>query len=101
LVNLDSTVYHAANAAWCYKDGVSNLQWYLPAIGELTYLQVRQDKIDNSAIMCNYPKITNYGLWSVSEKNNQYVYTAYGSSTSSTYKLSDDSPKCYPFAIID
>ena len=101
LVNLDSTMYHAANAAWCYNDGVSNLQWYLPAIGELTYLQVRQDKINNSAIMCNYPKIIDKELWSVSEKNNSYVYVAYGSSTTASSKKNTDSKKCYPFAIID
>jgi hypothetical protein len=62
---------------------------------------VRQDKIDNSAIMCNYPKITANSLWSVSEKDNQYVRTAYGSGTSASYKLNKDSKRCYPFAIID
>ena len=36
LVSLGSD-YMAANACWKYKDGYSNLQWYLPAAGELGY----------------------------------------------------------------
>ena len=33
--------YIAANAAYKYKDGASNLQWYLPAMGELGYVMPR------------------------------------------------------------
>lgn len=51
--------------------------------------------------MCNYPKIIDKELWSVSEKNNSYVYVAYGSSTTASSKKNTDSKKCYPFAIID
>ena len=40
------TDYVAANAAWKYDDGVSNLQWYLPAIGELGYLGPRFNTIN-------------------------------------------------------
>ena len=41
LVNAGSE-YEAANACWNYKDAAnSNLQWYLPAMGELCFLMAR------------------------------------------------------------
>jgi hypothetical protein len=47
LVNA-GTQYHAAHACWNYKDAAnSNLQWYLPAIGELGFLMPRFEKINN------------------------------------------------------
>ena len=42
------TVYEAANAAWKYNDGTSNLQWYLPAMGELGYIMPRFNVINNT-----------------------------------------------------
>lgn len=47
LVELGSD-YTAANAAWKYSDGSSNLQWYLPALGELCYIMPRFNEINNS-----------------------------------------------------
>ena len=48
LVGLGST-FEAANACWNYKDAAnSNLQWYLPAMGELGYLAVRYKVINES-----------------------------------------------------
>ena len=47
LVGLGSD-FEAANAAWKYKDGTSNLQWYLPAMGELGYLMPRFKVINNT-----------------------------------------------------
>lgn len=46
LVGLGSD-YQAANAAWKYKDGSSNLQWYLPGMGELGYIMPRFNEINN------------------------------------------------------
>ena len=48
LVNAGSE-YEAANACWNYKDAAnSNLQWYLPAMGELCFLMARIGTIDKS-----------------------------------------------------
>jgi hypothetical protein len=51
--------------------------------------------------MCNYPRITTNTLWSVSEKDKQYVHVAYGSSTMASSKKDNNNKRCYPFAIID
>ena len=48
LVN-EGEQYHAAHACWNYKDSASsNLQWYLPTIGELGLLMVRFQLINTS-----------------------------------------------------
>ena len=47
LVGLGEENY-AANACWKYKDGYSNLQWYMPAIGELGVLGARFSKVNNT-----------------------------------------------------
>lgn len=47
LVGLGTT-YEAANACWKYKDGVSNIQWYLPAMGELGYITPKLSDINRA-----------------------------------------------------
>ena len=48
LVN-EGEQYHAAHACWNYKDAAnSNLQWYLPAMGELGFLAPRFNLINQS-----------------------------------------------------
>lgn len=48
LVN-EGDQYHAAHACWNYKDSAnSNLQWYLPAMGELGFLMPRFEVINNT-----------------------------------------------------
>ena len=48
LVN-EGVQYHAAHACWNYKDlANSNLQWYLPAMGELGFLMPRFQLINQS-----------------------------------------------------
>ena len=37
--------YVAANAAYKYSDGSSNLQWYLPGMGELCFITPRLNEI--------------------------------------------------------
>lgn len=75
LVNAGSE-YEAANACWNYKDAAnSNLQWYLPALGELCFLMARLGAIDKSLkIMGKNPIFNednqNY-LWSSTEQ--QYI----------------------------
>lgn len=93
------TDYVAANAAWNYNDGVSNLQWYLPAAGELGFMMVRFKEINNtismlggvSVLSCNY-------LWSSTEYTSKFAYNlnTYGGNVARNNK---DSTNCVcPFA---
>lgn len=100
LVSLGAN-YVAANAAYNYKDGTSNLQWYLPAMGEFGYLMPRFNEINSvitalGGVACAH----NYG-WSSSEYSYNSAYylclndgdvNKYGKSISSFVR---------PFAILD
>jgi hypothetical protein len=65
----------AANAAYNYNDGASNLQWYLPAMGELGYLMPRFDEINNVIIALDGVSLTFDYYWGSSERNSNGVYT--------------------------
>lgn len=77
LVNLGDS-YIAANMAWKYSDGASPTQWYLPSIGELGFLAVRRNAINNVLNKIGgvpiIPKYQHY-LWSSTEEK---AYSAYG-----------------------
>ena len=74
LVGLGSD-YEAANACWKYKDGSSNLQWYLPAMGELGYLMPRFNLINASLTAVGGVAVDdNYNFWSSSENSSYGVY---------------------------
>ena len=73
LVGLGSN-YEAANACWKYKDGSSNLQWYLPAMGELGYLMPRFNLINASLTAVGGVAVGVYCFWSSSEGSSFYVY---------------------------
>ena len=103
LVGLGSD-YVAANACWNYKDGVSNLQWYLPAAGELGYLISRYKKIDET--IRNVLNKTGYittNWWTSTEYSATQVYnkTAIGMGISPTSKAYGSTHRVTPFAIID
>ena len=67
LVNAGSS-YQAAHACWNYKDAAnSNLQWYLPAMGELGYLMSRFKQINESIQAVGGVPVEEYILWSSSE----------------------------------
>ena len=66
LVGLGSD-YQAANACWNYKDGSSNLQWYLPGVGELGYLITRLNLINNVIISIGGFILAPGFFWSSSE----------------------------------
>ena len=67
LVNAGSN-YHAAHACWNYKDAAnSNLQWYLPAMGELGYLMPRFKQINESIQAVGGVPVEEYTFWSSSE----------------------------------
>ena len=60
--------YHAAHACWNYKDAAnSNLQWYLPAMGELGYLMPRFKQINESIQAVGGVPVEEYYFWSSSE----------------------------------
>ena len=68
------TGYTAANAAYKYNDGVSNLQWYLPAMGELGYLMPRWNEINNTITALGGVAVASYYFWSSSEYGSDSVY---------------------------
>lgn len=99
LVGLGSG-YTAANAAWKYNDGISNLQWYLPGMGELGYLIPRWNEINNTlSALGGLAVVSNY-FWSSSEysSNDAYYVGTYLGNVSSYGKY----VSCYvrPFATI-
>ena len=76
LVGLGSD-YVAANACWKYNDGVSNLQWYLPAMGEFGYLIPRFNEINSVITALGGVAVASTSFWSSSEysSNNAYRLT--------------------------
>ena len=101
LVGLGSD-YIAANAAWKYKDGTSNLQWYLPAMGELGYLMPRRNEINSVITALGGLIVPIFYFWSSSEYGN---YDAYRLSNEFGYvDYKSKFPNFYfvrPFAILD
>lgn len=73
LVGLGSD-YVAANAAWKYSDGVSNLQWYLPGMGELGYILPRSILINESLTAVGGVSYNNLFSWSSTEKSYYEVW---------------------------
>ena len=77
LVGLGSG-YVAANAAYNYSDGVSNIQWYLPSAGELGFMVARFKTINSTISMLSGVAVPSYYFWSSTEyssSNAYYVYT--------------------------
>ena len=67
--------YEAANACWNYKDEVSNLQWYLPAMGELGFMMVRLKEInDTLSMLGGVSASVSYYFWSSSEYSSSNAY---------------------------
>ena len=75
--------YVAANAAWKYKDGVSNLQWYLPAMGELGYIMARFNLINESLTAVGGVSYDDLFLCSSTERSKNDVW--FLSSSPSSY----------------
>ena len=93
--------YVAANAAYKYNDGASNLQWYLPAMGELGYLMPRFNEI-NSVITALGGVAVNgsYSFWSSSEYSSRNACTLHTISGNVYGYSKGDFLYVRPFAIL-
>ena len=77
LVN-EGTRYEAAHACWNYKGSVnSNLQWYLPAMGELGFLMPRFELINTSIQAIGGTPVEESNFWSSSEHFNYTLKQLY------------------------
>lgn len=93
--------YVAANAAWKYKDGASNLQWYLPAMGELGYLMVRFNEINNTITTLGGLALhRGHDFWSSSECIDNKIYTMFTASGDIYPYGKTNNSYMRPFAII-
>lgn len=92
--------YVAANAAYKYNDGVSNLQWYLPAMGELGYLMPRFKEINSVITALGGVAVASYGFWSSSEYSSYGVYNLYTGNGSVNYYGKDYYNYVRPFSIL-
>ena len=102
LVGLGSD-YVAANAAYKYNDGASNLQWYLPAMGELGYLIPRFNEI-NSVITALGGIAVNgdiYNFWSSSEYGSGFACYLQSRNSVNGFDKSNYGGHCVrPFSIL-
>lgn len=96
------TGYTAANAAWKYKDGASNLQWYLPGIGELGFLAPRLNEINSAITALGGVAVDKYGyFWSSSEYSSDEAYDlSFQFAVVNYYYKDNDSFYVRPFATI-
>ena len=70
--------YNAAHACWNYRDAAnSNLQWYLPAMGELGYLMPRFKLINESIQAVGGIPVEVDWLWSSSSRKKMYTTRTY------------------------
>ena len=101
LDGLGIITYKAANAAWKYNDGSSNLQWYLPGMGELGYVMPRFNEINNTITALGGLAIASSGgLWSSSENSSNYAYAVDTSNGVVDYGMKQASRYVRPFAIL-
>ena len=98
------TGYTAANAAYKYKDVASNLQWYLPGMGELGYIMPRFNEINNVITTLGGVAVDITGtskFWSSSEYSSNYAFILYANYGYVDYEYYKDSGLCVrPFATI-
>ena len=100
LVGLGSD-YVAANAAYNYNDGVSNIQWYLPSMGELGFLVARFKTINNTISMLSGVAVPSYAFWSSTEYSSNYAYSVGTGNGNVASDFKDGSIYVRPFALLD
>ena len=78
LVKLGTKKYVPANACWYYNDGAnSNIQWYLPAMGELGYIMPRFNEINSVITSLGGVAVSSNqddDFWSSSEEDKSFAY---------------------------
>lgn len=101
LVDLGSD-FTAANACWKYKDGSSNIQWYLPGLGELGYIMPRFNEINSVINSLGGFAVGSLSLWSSSEYSGSYAYSLSTSTGWTEYRGSRAYSQLYvrPFALL-
>lgn len=99
--------YVAAASAWEYKDGVSNLQWYLPSLGEIFMTRFRYTELNkiietlNGTILDYFPdKFPHVGYWS-STMNTFYSAYAIAGDFVNTFLIPQQDAFVRPFAILE
>ena len=92
--------YQAAQYCWSYSDGASNLQWYLPAAGELGFLVPRFNAINAAITAVGGSSVASDYFWSSSEYSSYYAYYVgtYNGGVSYTSKGFNGSVR--PFAVL-
>lgn len=103
LVNL-SKDFNVANACWNYDDGVSNLQWYLPSIGELGFLIARSFTFsENCRIIGGANLVLSSGssYWSSTEYTTSFAYAVEGYTGRVGYFMKSQTTHFRPFALLD
>lgn len=99
------TDYEAAQYCWSYSDDSSNLQWYLPAAGELGFIMPRFNAINASITAVGGSSVSSGSsrcFWSSSEDSYNKAYSVcvrYGLVGSHTKSVNGYYVR--PFAIID
>ena len=96
------TNYYAANACWKYKGGVANVQWYLPAAGELGFLMPRYNAINSALSLVGGLSLpdNNY-YWSSSEFSSTNAYCLDFTSGKLASYTKSLSIAARPFAIVE
>lgn len=95
--------YVAANAARNYKAaGAEEIEWYLPAAGELGYMIARFNKIQAALAKVSSPQLDGYYYyWSSSEYSSDRAYNVFTDTGYVSYYNKDEYFYVRPFAIID
>ena len=99
LVGLGSD-YVAANAAWNYNDGVSNIQWYLPSAGESGFLVARFNTINSTISMLSGVAVPSNPFWSSTEYSSNSAYNVNTNNGRVDYYSKDSYYFVRPFAMI-
>ena len=100
LLSLGSS-YTAANAAYSYKDGTSNMQYYLPAMGELGFIIPRFNEI-NAAISKVGGVVVDGSdfFWSSTEYSSGIAYNLYTYDGDVNYYFKGNNYSVRPFSLL-